>query len=195
MWHESFTQSVSAPPDLVRQALGEVTLGDMPLFRALITARLLPRLLTGSPLPDPVVPLVNVLDAEGFVLLSPPGAAQLVLGSVDQPWTASAPSRRLHGGAQEFFAFAEPGYVKITFDVRVEADGTRSAMHTETRVQATDARAACRFRLYWTPVRWGSALTRRSLLAAVRRRAEAAAGTASPSPSSARRSLHPESTR
>ena len=180
-WPDRFVQEVAAPADVTRRALGDVTLGDMPLLRALFTARLLPRLLTGTPLPQPDRPLLSVLAAEGFAPLSAPNEPALVLGSVDQPWKAAGEAYRLRDAA-EFFAFAESGYVKIAFDVRLEAKGRRTRVWTETRVLATDADAARRFRRYWAVVRWGSALTRRSLLAAVRRRAEAAAGIADSGP-------------
>ncbi len=58
----------------------------------------------------------------------------------------------------------------LGFTVTGVAAGT--VLRTETRVQTTDAGARRRFRVYWAVVGWGSGATRRSWLAAVKRRAE-----------------------
>jgi hypothetical protein len=60
--------------------------------------------------------------------------------------------------------------IVLAFDLK-ETDG-RTRLTTETRIKATDAAARRRFRLYWLAIGPGSAMTRRSLLRAVKRRAE-----------------------
>jgi hypothetical protein len=60
----------------------------------------------------------------------------------------------------------------MNFEILPESP-TASRLRTETRIQATDARAKRRFGLYWTFIQPGSALIRRVWLRAVRKRAEA----------------------
>jgi len=55
----------------------------------------------------------------------------------------------------------------------VAPDGTGSRMATETRIAATDATARRRFGRYWLLIGPFSGITRREMLAAIRRRAEA----------------------
>ncbi|MGH2991074.1 MAG: hypothetical protein ACRDMA_14690 [Solirubrobacterales bacterium] len=71
-----------------------------------------------------------------------------------------------------FRAFARPGFVRIATSFELEALGEGTRLSTETRVQPTDAAAACAFRLYWWAIRGGSGLIRRDVMHAVRRRAE-----------------------
>ncbi|GLW48113.1 hypothetical protein Stsp02_37750 [Streptomyces sp. NBRC 14336] len=66
----------------------------------------------------------------------------------------------------------DPGILKVAMNVR----HARGVLSTETRVLATDERTRRRFAPYWYLVRWGSGLTRRSMLAAVRRRVLREAG-------------------
>ncbi len=69
-------------------------------------------------------------------------------------------------------AFAEPGWVKVGYDLVLRADGAGTLLSTETRVEATDARTRVLFGVYWTLIRLGSGLIRRDMLRAVARGAE-----------------------
>jgi hypothetical protein len=71
-------------------------------------------------------------------------------------------------------AFAEPGWVKVGFDLVLEPAGAGTRLTTETRITATDRGTRARFGLYWLVVRVGSGLIRRDMLRAVAQRAEAA---------------------
>lgn len=100
-----------------------------------------------------------------------PGGS-VVAGGVLQPW-------KVHGGhtppaldAAELRAFAAPGWVKVGYDFVLRADGARTLLSTETRVEATDARTGVLFGAYWTLIRLGSGLIRRDMLRAVARGAE-----------------------
>lgn len=62
--------------------------------------------------------------------------------------------------------FNQPGYLKLTFNFRYAG----GELTTQTRVQATSARARRLFRIYWTIIRLPSGLTRRRWLHAARRR-------------------------
>jgi hypothetical protein len=74
---------------------------------------------------------------------------------------------------QEFFALQRPGECRAAMNFLLENRGpARTRLSTETRVFATDALAQRRFRRYWRVIYPGSALIRRSWLAAIKRRAE-----------------------
>jgi hypothetical protein len=105
------------------------------------------------------------------VLGAEPGRS-VVAGGPLQPW-------KLRGGhtppaldAAGLRAFAEPGWVKVGYDLVLRADGAGTLLTTETRVEATDARTRVLFGVYWTLIRLGSGLIRRDMLRAVARRAE-----------------------
>lgn len=76
---------------------------------------------------------------------------------------------------EAFRAFAEPGFAKILWNVRVRGENGKTVLSTETRVLCTDDRTRRFFKAYWTVVQHGSDLTRRDMLRGWRRRAEAAA--------------------
>ena len=171
--------SVGARADRVWPALEEVSLGDVPLFRMLMTARELPgrmvgrRWLTG----DLDRPLLDQMVAVGFVPLGGHPGVDVALGLLTRPW-------RPGGGdgpvvdTEGFLAFAEPGWAKAVLGFAVTGVGAVSVLCTEARVQTTDAVARRWFGAYWAAVGWGSAATRRSWLAAVKRRAEGSGGVA-----------------
>ena len=70
----------------------------------------------------------------------------------------------------DFAAFAEPGWVKIAFDLTATAAGAGTLLATETRVTATSEDARRAFGRYWRVVRPGSDLVRASWLRAAERR-------------------------
>ena len=86
----------------------------------------------------------------------------IVFGAAGRPWS---PRSRLKP-----FDKAGAGQVRIVFDITATAvaDGV-SALATETRVAAMDARARRAFRAYWLAVGPFSALIRRRWLAAAER--------------------------
>ena len=96
----------------------------------------------------------------------------LVLGIVGQFWKLSGGDDIEIGGADDFEAFDEPGYVKSAVDFVVEPTTTGARLSTETRNTTTDEVAARNFGRYWALVGWGSKLTRKDMLRAVKRRAE-----------------------
>ncbi|HEX9711092.1 MAG TPA: hypothetical protein VGB52_00875 [Actinomycetota bacterium] len=104
----------------------------------------------------------------GFERLAEAPGEELVLGLVGKPWLPRPAVRR----GVDFEAFDQPGYVRIAWGWRVEADGDGSLLSTETRVQATDARARLLFRAYWTVIGRFSGLIRSEALALIKREAE-----------------------
>jgi hypothetical protein len=159
-----------AVPD-VRLALAaakDATPGEMPLVRMLFALRSAPALVTrGRGLPrDRTRSLAEQMIKFGFVLLAE-DEHEIVLGFIGQPW-------KLTGGtmprvpADEWRAFAEPGYVKAVMNFRAEG----GELSTETRVLVTDAKSRRKFRRYWLVIRPFSGLIRRSWLRAAKRRVD-----------------------
>jgi hypothetical protein len=165
---------VAARQEEVWSALHQVTLREMPIFRVLLTLRqpLLPlarrerRLAAGSDRP-----LLAELVSGAFVPLAQRPPSEVVIGLIARPWLPNGgPSRVDRAG---FMALEEPGWVKIVLGFRLDQVGPATLLLTETRVRATDAAARRRFRVYWLAIGWGSAVTRRAWLRAIKRRAEA----------------------
>jgi hypothetical protein len=118
--------------------------------------------------------LLSTTLALGWRVLAEDPGHEIVVGAVTRPWEANP---RFEGlPAEEFVAFAEPGYVKIAWMLGAEPRGTgESTALTETRVATTDAVGRARFRRYWTAMSPGILLIRRVGLRLVKTEAESAA--------------------
>lgn len=113
-------------------------------------------------------------DRLGFRILDEEPPDFLAIGVVARPWQIKGGLQRLDG-REEWLAFAEPGYAKISWTFRLEALGGRTTMvSTETRVRCTDATSRRRFNRYWAVVGPFSSLIRKELLRVIKREAEAA---------------------
>jgi hypothetical protein len=165
---------VAAPPEVVFEAIKDVTVRDVRLMTPLMAVRGLPRLvkrrrrlrrLRSSP------PVLRRLLEVGFVQLGERPGAEIVVGAVGRFWRPagnrpiSVPTR------EEFLSFAEPGYAKAAMAFLVRPEGDRSRVVTETRIVGTSPDATRAFLRYWRVIRPGSGAIRRSWLAAIRRRA------------------------
>lgn len=170
---ERHSITIRRPPGQVLESLAELRLEDMPLARFLFFLRSLPARLSGRPASSVrTLPLLERFRTGGAVVLGEEPGREILVGLVGRFW-------RLRGGgwpslrdASDFERFVEPGYAKavINFEVR-ERDGL-TTLATETRVSTTDDASRKVFRRYWRVIGLGSAITRRSMLRAVRRRAE-----------------------
>jgi hypothetical protein len=171
-FHERHSRLISAPPDVVWQALTTLTLNDLSITRPLIALRNVGGYRTSS-----AKPLLTNGPAPIFDL-DPPRYA--IGGSVSRPWQLR-PERRTVGSIDEFAAFDEPGWVKylVDFDLTPQGDATR--LSTETRGYSTNDHARRMFRFYWAAIRLGSAAVRRDILASI---AKASAGTTAGVPTS-----------
>jgi hypothetical protein len=126
------------------------------------------------------------LERFAFTLLDEKPGEELVFGLVGKFWRPDGGLRRL--SRDEFAAFAEPGFAKAAWNLRV-----RSGLHlphggsglhlphcelsTETRVLCFGRSARRKFVLYWRVVEPFSGLIRWSLLRGVRRAATSSART------------------
>jgi hypothetical protein len=146
---------IAAPAERILSAVREAAPADAPLLRALFALRGLPA--------RAHEPIWEQLLRGGFVQLAEEPGRELVGGAVGRPWNLFEPLLR----GVDFAAFDEPRYAKMAFGFHA-LDGL---LTTETRVLLTDDEARRRFARYWRVVGPLSALTRRSWLAAAKRRA------------------------
>jgi len=169
-FREVHSTSCSAPPATVMRAARELTLRELPLLVVLMAIRSLPALARGRRLPVRGT-IVGAFVRGGFVILED-AREELVAGAAGRFWQVSGGLARIE--APQFCGFAEPGYAKAAFDLRVEPCNGRTVLTTETRILATDEGARRNFGRYWRLIRPGSAAIRLAWLRAIRRRAERA---------------------
>lgn len=172
--------TIARPRHEVWTAFREVTLADMPLARALGTARGVPSAILGlvrrtheqapSRLDAQQSFVAQVLDNGSFTQVAEDDQREIVWGAIGRFWR---PDYGPHPIRQrdEFTAFDQPGFAKLAISVRAEdaPEGTRLIM--ESRVHGTSPSAAHTFARYWMAIGLGAHLVVRSLLRAIRRRA------------------------
>lgn len=165
---------IHASPERVMRAVREVTFADIGVMRTLgrIRSIAMGQLRPAAQPAAPAAPILTLI-AEArtgfFPLLD--GERAFVFGMAGQPWNNQARPVRL--SPPEFRSWKAPGQVKIASDLRVgDAGGGWSRLTTETRVQANDDRARRIMARYWRFIYPGSGMIRRSLLEAIRLRAE-----------------------
>ena len=169
-FHESHSARIRASRDAVDRAMRMVTAKEIRFFRTLTWIRS-PRLSRSRETilaPSADRPILDVALGSGFLLLAHEPGRELVFGTIlGLPFTADRPR------AAGFGAFDRPGFCKVAmnFLLREQGDG-EILLTTETRIFATDSPARRRFAVYWRVISPGSALIRRSWLAAIKRRAE-----------------------
>jgi hypothetical protein len=161
-FHEVHSTRVAASPERTLAAAREVTARDMPVVRALMTARRLRRVPSRGPVIDEML-------RNGFVVLAD-RPDELVLGVAGRFWTFNSGITRI--AREDFARYDAPNEARAVMDFRVEPAPGGCLLSTETRIQATDEDARRSFGRYWRVIHPGSALIRRVWLRAVRRRAE-----------------------
>ena len=160
------TLHTDLPPAALLTAVEELRWREVPVFRGLMTLRgLAGRGVTSD------ARVMDWFTSSGFRVVER-SDEQLALISVQlvRRRSAAEPSGT-PGSIERFRAYREPGAVKIAVDFTVGG----GILATETRVQATDARARGTFAVYWLLIRAGSGLIRRVWLRAIRSRARRAA--------------------
>ncbi len=172
---------IAAPLETTWAAVQAVTPREVRLLGPFMELRTLPARLVGAS-PDMKtsatdLPLLAMFDDWGFCDLGsvPLGAggtsAEVVMGGIGKFWSMSDEAVVPLDGLLSFQNFEEPGFARTAFNLCVRPHPQGSVVTTETRVDGTDARARRIFRAYWTVIRPGSGLIRRSWLNAIRRRA------------------------
>ena len=170
---------VAAPAAVTMVAAREQDLLRVPLIRAIFKAR---EIVMGAT-PGAAQPrgLLDSMQALGWAVLAEVPDREIVVGAITKPWEANVTFQRLP--PDRFAAFAEPGFVKIAWTLRVDPLGPdQSIFRTETRAVATDAGARARFRTYWAFASPGIEVIRKLLLPPLKREAERRAAAVRPAP-------------
>jgi hypothetical protein len=147
---------VEAEPDLVFAAARgfDFLTTDAPLVTALMTLRTVPARLRGRPVPKPPT-LMLASDAStlpGWVSLGELAGRELVFGAVGTFWKADIEWHDVP--ADEFSAFAEPGWGKIACHLLIRPAGPgRSVLSYECRTATTDLASRARMSRYWWLIR------------------------------------------
>lgn len=159
------------------RAVNELTPAELPpLVWLFLWLRGIPARLTGKPYHrvKPGSPILEQLAAAGFVAIDEVGEREIVIGIIGRYWK---PTGEIHliSSAEEFLTFdrLDLAVGAMNFSVSDGKTFGSAVISTETRIYVADPWARRWFRLYWTTVRFGSALIRRFWLKALKRRAEA----------------------
>ncbi len=167
--HEVHRRRYAAEPAAVRRALESLRPEDLPLTRLLFAVRTLPALLTGRGQRRDGASLLDRLAANGFARVVDT-ETEAVFAVVGRFWRPDGGRREPVATAEEFVAFAEPGWAKAVMSFELSPRDGGTELLTETRVRLTSAGARRAFRAYWLLVGTGSRLIRHELLYAVERR-------------------------
>ncbi|MGZ8632459.1 MAG: hypothetical protein ACXWZZ_01210 [Solirubrobacteraceae bacterium] len=164
-WRSAHFTRVAASPERAAAAAREFSGRDLPVTGALMRVRALGRRTFDDR------PTIETMGKIGLATLVDERYG-VVLGGVLSPWRVRGGHRTV-GSVDELRAFAEPGWVRVAAAFTVTPDGAGCRVATETRIVATDEGARRRFGRYWRLIGPFSSITRREMLAAIRRRAEA----------------------
>ncbi len=163
---------LAAPPGQVWPRVRHAALAQSPVARALFALRtLMDRTDAASRAPGGVRldDLTSSPERPGFQILVDDPPREVVVGAIGQVWRLRIPFVHVDG-ADAFAAFAEPGYVKVAWAIRVSPLGEGAThLELEVRVSATDDAAWRRFRRYFHVIGPPSRHIRRSLLRALAR--------------------------
>ncbi len=166
---------VAAPALETLAAMKRVNLMDSRLVRGIFRAREI--VIGAPPSPRPSAGLLELTTSIGWGVLADVSGREIVMGAVTRPWEPNTTFRAI--APDRFAAFDEPGYVKIVWTLRVDADPAGGTLaRTETRATTTDAVARAKFRGYWARFAPGISLIRRVAMSLVKRDAERASGYA-----------------
>jgi len=182
-FNEVHSVRIKAPPDRIFRALLAVTPDEVRWLRTLFWIRSLPALLLGRAPAGPgnSKPLLAPGRGAGSVRLGEVSDRELLIGLAGPFWKPAGGPRPRIDGPSEFLALDDPAYAKATMGFWLHDEGAGSwRLTTETRVFTPAPSTRRTFAAYWRLIYPGSALLRRTLLAAVKRRAEDAAPSGAP---------------
>ncbi|MGV9270176.1 hypothetical protein ACWDRR_36630 [Kitasatospora sp. NPDC003701] len=164
--HEVHRRRLPAGPQQVWDALWDLRVRDLAVTTALMRLRGGPGAWRGGIAPDHGdARVVDAMPPRPLIAAEPD---ELVLVQVARyASTRPAQARAGEWTAEEFAAFAEPGWSKVAMNFRFVAGAGGTDLITETRVLSTDAATRRTFAAYWLAVRAGSGLIRRDILRAV----------------------------
>ena len=165
-------------PAAAYEAALAVRAREVRLLAPLMAVRMLPHALLRrrNPAKGGARSLIDAFLAAGFMRLAEEPGSELVLGAIGRFWsvTGNAPLKSVRT-REDFVGFNEAGYARAATNLAFEGARGGTRVSTETRIVGTSPDASRRFRAYWTLIRLGSGVIRRSWLAAIRRRASSPA--------------------
>jgi hypothetical protein len=178
-FNEIHNVKVKASPSATFAAMKNLLPSELsPLVFIMLNLRELPAILTGraSRTKAEQKPFLNQMYEGGFIPLEET-EDEIIFGLVGQFW-------KLTGGeepsgltnAQEFLAFNQTDFAKVTANLYVQSAGEGSLLSTETRIWAPDDQTHKKFAFYWRLISLGSGWIRVLWLRAIKRRAERSEG-------------------
>ena len=168
--NEIHSAEVPGAPAAAMAAARAVTPGEIRLMGALMALRSLPGRIKRAPIVTRSdQPFIEQALGLGFVPLGE-RPDEVVIGAIGRFWSPAGNRPLSISTSEDFLAFAEPGYAKAAMNIAVRPAAPGALISTETRIASTDPAARRRFRAYWLLIGPWSALIRRSMLGAVKRR-------------------------
>lgn len=182
---------IAAPTARVWQRARHLDLARIPWVRMLFALRTLPDRIAGKAVPMTVRldDLVSSPGAPGFQILSDDPPFEVTAGAIGKVWRLVIPFVHVDG-AEAFANFAEPGFVKVAWAIRVvplppdamavgePLDGVPISdscrVEVEVRVRANDEVSWRRFERYFRVIGPASRLIRRNALNCLARDVELA---------------------
>lgn len=164
---------LAVSPGRAWQILRNEDLGSSPLVRALFAVRTLPERLAGHHAVDASLRLDDLRSTPahpGFQVLAEEEGHEVVIGAIGKVWHLEIPFVHVTD-ADAFRDFAEPGFVKVAWAIRVAPLGDDDSRVTiEVRVDATDNDSWTKFRRYFAVIGPGSRFIRKSVLSSLAKR-------------------------
>jgi hypothetical protein len=167
---------IAAAPDVVFAAAKgfDFLTTDAKAVTALMRLRTVPGRLRGRPAATPPTLLLatNADTLPGWVNLGELPGREIVFGAVGTFWKADIEWHDVP--AEEFAAFAEPGWGKIACHLLVRPDGpSRSILTYECRTATTDLASRARMSRYWWLIRPFVAYILRAVVRTIRANVDA----------------------
>lgn len=172
-FRESHMITTHATTPVILEALRTITPAEVPLVNCLMKIRSFPSLALGESLfrSDNRIPFLDQILGSGFLILGN-SEHEILIGTVGQFWKPSGGLCHDIHTPEEFREFEKPGWAKVGWNVIVEGEEPRRRIRTETRITCTDRASRIKFRFYWTIIRPGSGMIRKSILRALKQKAE-----------------------
>jgi len=158
---------IDAPRTLVYECLLHSDFSELWVMRFLMTLR------TGKRRRRHHTPgdLRQRLQGTGFIILEEIPDDELVIGVAGRFWRPDG-GRCMDLAGADFIEFARPGYAKVAWNFRLQAESLETILSTETRIQCFGRAALLKFGIYWSLVGPFSGLIRKAILKQVKNKAE-----------------------
>ena len=165
---------VAAPATAVWNRVRTGELAHSLPIRVLFRLRTLASRQTGNNSPTIRIDSLRSLpEHPGFQVLADEPPCEVAVGAIGKVWRLNIPFVHV-GDEGAFAAFAEPGFIKVAWAIRVLPRGAQeSQVEIEVRVAATDEGAWRKFRRYFLVIGPFSRFIRHSWLRALAREAAA----------------------